>query len=270
MSFNAWMPLQETTGNRYDYTTKKGGKTAQGDQKKVNHSEKEQEKIWRFPTESYVPSAEAEQYKTKNAASGKTEQKKEVTLSKNAQKLLEELKEKYSNMDFFVASYSSEEEAQKYLNRGTKEYSVLIDPDTLEAMANDESVRKQYEDVLSGAGDRLEELKEQLGEDADQVKSLGISIDKEGKVSYFAELDKISEAREKQLEKAKEKKAEQKKEVKKKEARRKEKAEKEEAMKERFVKADTIEELAEKIKAAVATEKGKEESSSAGSFDIVM
>lgn len=268
MSFDAWMPLQETTGNRYDYTTKKSGKVAQGDSKKGYKSQEEQEKVWKFPTESYVPSAEAEEYRIKNAASGKTEQKKEVTLSKKAQKLLQELKEKYSNMDFFVASYSSNEEAQRYLRQGTKEYSVLIDPETLEAMAEEESVRKQYEDVLAGAGDRLAELKEQLGENADQVKHFGISLDKEGNVSYFAELDKISESREKQLEKAKEKKAEEKKQEKKKDARRKEKKEAEEAKRERFVEADSIEELAEKIKAAI--EEGDRDDFPAGSFEILM
>lgn len=257
MNFNAWMPLQGTTGNSYDYTTKKSGKSSQKENSPVKNSGKDQETVWKFPTETYVPSVEAQKYKTQNKSSQKVEQKQEVTLSKNAQKLLEELKEKYSNMDFFVASYSSEEEAQRYLGRGTKEYSVLIDPETLEAMAADESVRAQYEDILSGAGDKLTELKEQLGEDADQVKSFGISIDQEGKVSYFAELDKISESREKQLEKAKEKKAEEKKEERKNEAQKAEARKREKA--ERFFKADSIEELVEKIRTAMADKEFSDE-----------
>lgn len=261
MSYNAWMPVNNTTGKSYDYTTKKNQKTSQKDDRKERAQEKESDKIWKFPTESYVPSTQAEEYKTKKTASEKAGTKSGVKLSEKAQKLLEELTKKYSNMDFFVASYSSNAEAQRYLRQGTKEYSVLIDPETLEEMANDETVRKQYEDILSGAGDKLAELKEQLGEDADQVKSFGISINKEGKVSYFAELDKISESRNKQLERSKEKKAEEKKE-----AKRKEKVK--EQRERYFVEADSIGELAEKIKDAAAEQ--TEEDSPAVGFDIRM
>ena len=134
---------------------------------------------------------------------------------------------------------------------------MLIDPETLEAMANDESVRKQYEDVLAGAGDKLAELKDKLGDDADSVKSFGVSIDKEGKVSYFAELDKISESRQKQLESTKEKKAEEKKE-----AKRKEQAE--EWRERYFVEADSIDALVEKIRNSA------KEQEASGGFNVVM
>lgn len=270
MSYNAWMPLQGTTGKAYDYTTKKTEKSSRGEEKNVKNQEKEKENLWKLSMESYVPSTEAEEYKVKNDVAKKVEKKAEVKLSQKAQDLLKELKEKYSNMDFFVASYSTEREAQRYLQQGTKQYSVLIDPETLEAMANDKNVRAQYEEILSGAGDKLEELKEKLGEDADKVKNFGISINREGKVSYFAELDKISEARKEQVEKAKEKKAEEKKEAKKEEeARRKEKVEEVREQKSHFVKGDSVEELLEKIQAVGAATKGAE-TVKTGSFDITM
>lgn len=63
-----------------------------------------------------------------------------VNLSDKAQALLDEMKRKYSNMDFFVADYSSSEEASGIMSRGSKEYGVLLDPETLEAMAKDGSV----------------------------------------------------------------------------------------------------------------------------------
>lgn len=254
MNFNAWMPLPDTTGKNYNYSTRKNDKTSG----KAQNTEKNSDNAWKLPTDKYEPSIGTEDYKTKKVSSEKAETNQGTRLSKKAQALLKELKEKYGNMDFFVGSYSSNAEAQSYLRRGTKEYSVLIDPETLEAMANDESVRKQYEDVLSGAGDKLAELKDKLGEDADSVKSFGISIDKDGKVSYFAELDKISESREKQLERAKEKKAEDKKE-----AKRKEQAEE---RRERYsVEADSIDALVEKIRNS-----SKEQEASAGGFNVVM
>lgn len=223
--------------------------------KNQKKQEKDRDEFWKLDAESYEPSAEAKKYRTDKVSADRTSRGEEAKLSKGAQKLLAELKEKYGNMDFFVASYSSDEEAQRYLNRGSKEYSVLIDPETLEAMANDADVRKQYEDVLAGAGDKLAQMKDELGEDAENVKSFGISIDKEGKVSYFAELDKISESRQKQLDSAKEKKAEEKAK-----AKRAEKKARHDKMNEtgetKLVKADSIEELIQKIKDSFA-EDGK-------------
>ena len=48
-------------------------------------------------------------------------------------------------MDFIVADYESEEEASAYLSRGTKEYSVLIDPELLEEMAADGKTKEKQE-----------------------------------------------------------------------------------------------------------------------------
>ena len=260
MSYNAWMPLQGTSAQKAMENYVNSAKKA----KSQNKSQKDRDEFWKLDAESYQPSAEAMKYRTDKVSADKTSRGEEAKLSKSAQKLLAELKEKYGNMDFFVASFSSDEEVQKYLNRGSKEYSVVIDPETLEAMANDADVRKQYEDVLAGAGDKLEQLKDELGEDAENVKSFGISVDKEGKVSYFAELDKISESRKKQLDSARERKAEEKAK-----AKRAEKKAEYDRMRHKgeteLVKADSIEELIEKIKNSFA-EDGK--NAAAGGFNI--
>ena len=46
---------------------------------------------------------------------------KQPELSQGAKDLLNEMQKKYGDMDFFVADYSSDDEAQKYLSRGSKE-----------------------------------------------------------------------------------------------------------------------------------------------------
>ena len=66
---------------------------------------------------------------------------KQPELSQGAKDLLNEMQKKYGDRDFFVADYSSDDEAQRYLSRGSKEYSVLIEPELLEKMAADESVK---------------------------------------------------------------------------------------------------------------------------------
>lgn len=111
-----------------------------------------------------------------------------IQLSDAAKKLLSELKEKYGNMQFTVATWSSDEEEEYYASQTSKDYSVLINPELLEKMAADESVRAEYESVLSGAGDKFKEFKDGLGADADKVTGFSISIDMDGKVSYAVKL----------------------------------------------------------------------------------
>lgn len=127
-------------------------------------------------------------------------------LSDKARAYLEELKKKYGDMDFIVADFESDEEADRYLARGSKEYNVLIDPDTLEEMVNDPEKRTEFENVLGGAPEQLDAMMEELGEDRELVKRVGISVDDKGVVSYFAELDKMSAKQAERLEKAKEEK----------------------------------------------------------------
>ena len=49
---------------------------------------------------------------------------KQPELSQGAKDLLSELQKKYGDMDFFVADYSSDEEAQRYLSGGIIDFGV--------------------------------------------------------------------------------------------------------------------------------------------------
>ena len=147
---------------------------------------------------------------TKTTKEDKTKKSNSVNLSKKAQALLQELKKKYGNMDFIVADYENEEEAAAYLSRGTKEYSVLIDPESLEEMASDEKTKEKYLSLIDEATDQLSDVKEQLKEEGNEVTRVGVSIGKDGTISYFAELEKSSAQQKERLEKAQEKKKEEK------------------------------------------------------------
>jgi len=168
-----------------------------------------------------------------------------VELSDKAKSLLEELKEKYQNMDFFVAKYNSDEEASDIMARGTKEYGVLIDPETLEKMAEDEEVKNQYLAVIDGATDKFEEMKTQLEDSGSEVERLGMVINGDGTVDYFAKLRENTEKQAKdQAEKIEECRAEKIK------ARKEEEKERLEKKKEKTVtvRASSIEELVKKVK----------------------
>ena len=191
-----------------------------------------------------------------------------VQLSDNAKKLLEELKKKYSNMDFVIADYETDEEAAELLSRGSKEYSVLIDPETLEAMAADEETKNKYIGILEDSVNQLKGVKEQLKEDGDNdVTRVGISIGKDGQVSFFAEMMEGAGERQKEfIERTREANKEARTE-------REKKAQEELAAQERTKKttvtASSIEELLEKIKAVDWSQIKSEEKPEAGSkFDF--
>lgn len=181
-----------------------------------------------------------------------------VELSDAAKDLLAELREKYGNMDFAVAKWSTDEEQEYYASLSSKEYSVLINPELLEQMASDESVREQYESILSGADENFETLKEELGEDADKVTGFSITIDQNGKVSYAVKL--LQDMAESSAAKAKEKKTntteeKQQERIKERRAERK-KAEEERPEK---IEADSIDELIAAIKNKLHPEEETEE-----------
>ena len=203
----------------------------------------------------------------KNAGGIHMEEKKkvedEVELSEAAKNLLAELKEKYGDIDFFVAEFSNDEEAQYYHNQSTKKYSCVIDPQTLEEMAADEAVKEKYVGIIDTADEKFEEVKEELGEDADQIKRMGITVDKDGVVTYFAELtkqtvrmqeDRLQEQKELRAEKKeKEEKAERKKGEKEKVDHKPESGKVENTpVNPNKVTASTIEELTAKIKELLA------------------
>lgn len=137
---------------------------------------------------------------TKQTEAAKNNNSK-VELSSAAKNLLKELHNTYGNTDFMVANYNTEEEAAEYLSRGTSTYSVLLTPEELEKMAADEDYKKKNLQTLDDAVSKLQDMKSQLGEKGADVKRVGVAIGDDGKVSYFAELEKSSEKQKERIEK---------------------------------------------------------------------
>lgn len=191
--------------------------------------------------------------KTKTRVSGKTIGSPE--LSEKAAKYYEELKNKYSNMDFILVSKDQKEQAQaqagSYAN--ANKMVVLIDEEKIERMAEDETYRKQYEGIIANAASGMSQLAKSISTTGAKVKGFGMQVKDNGLVSFFAVLEKSSVAQKARIEK----KAAEKKEAKKTEEKRAEKKKREEQLKETDEKADTvtitagsIEELIRKIQDA--------------------
>lgn len=155
--------------------------------------------------------------KTKKANYGKTVGTPE--LSEKAQKYYEQLKKKYSNMDFILVSRDMKEatraRAGSYAN--ANRMVVLIDEDKIEQMATDEKFRKQYEGIISGATNQLAQMKNRLNASGNKVTSFGMQVKDGGLTSFFAVLDKSAKAQKERIAKKAAKKQEERKKAKKKE-----------------------------------------------------
>lgn len=159
---------------------------------------------------------------SQTAASDKTSTKKSKVsgavvgspeLSDKAKKYYEQLKKKYSNMDFILVSKDKKAEAQANAGRyaNANRMVVLIDEEKIERMAVDEEYRKKYEAIIGGAKNQLSQLKDSLGVNAASVKTYGMQVNDGGNASFFAVIDKSLAAQRARIDKrAAEKKADQK------------------------------------------------------------
>ena len=122
-------------------------------------------------------------------------------LSDKAAKYYEQLKKKYSDMDFVLVSNDevdgAEQKAAKYGNANRT--LVLIDADKIEKMAEDEDYRKKYEDIIGNANSQLDQMKQSLGSMIGNVKTFGIKVDDGGNTSFFAVVDKSLSAQKERI-----------------------------------------------------------------------
>ena len=128
----------------------------------------------------------------------------EQKLSAKAQSYLETLRKKYGDYDFVV---SNDMDASKTVG-GTKEYSVMFTTEELEKMADDDEYAEKVMGQVGKAVDMLKNISEKdLGEGV-QFSQLGVSIDSEGNMKLFAQLEKLTAEQQERFEEAKEKRAE--------------------------------------------------------------
>lgn len=150
----------------------------------------------------------------------------EPKLSKEAQKYYDKLKKKFGNYDFILVSEDQKANVQanagKYANN--IKTVVLIDEDKIERMATDESYRKKYEGILSGASSQLEQLKSSMEKSGANVKGYGMQVNDGGTASFFAVMKKSSSDQKARIEKSAEKKKVEKKAAEKKAEKKKEEA----------------------------------------------
>ncbi len=142
-------------------------------------------------------------------------------LSEEGAKYYEELKKKFSGMDFVLVSKDMKEYAKQNASSfgNANRMVVLIDEEKIERMATDENYRAKYEGLIANAQSKMPELKS-IMETKGNVKTIGMQVGDNGTASFFAVMQKSSQdaseklaakrEAKKKAEKAAEKKAEKK------------------------------------------------------------
>ena len=177
----------------------------------------------------------------------------DVQLSDKAKSYYADLKKKFGDMDFILVSKDMKSavaaHASSYGNANKP--VVLIDDAKIEMMANNESVRKKYEGLIAMSQAKMQEARSSLASTGAILKSFGMSVSDDGKVSFFAAIEKSSEASAKIMEKKqaakKEAKAKEKKQAEK--DAQEERIEKQREEKKKYIEfqSDSLEALIDKV-----------------------
>ena len=181
--------------------------------------------------------------------------KNEEKLSKKAQDFLKNLREKYGDYDFLIGNGTDDLKALS--KSGSKEFSVIFSSAEIERMASDEKYAEEKMQGVQGAVKMCKRICEEngfvsafgggLGENG-TINKIGVSIDDNGNMKLFAELEKSSSKQRERIEKNREKHAEEKKAADKSKKKNPYEKEEEPSVKRTTVEADSVEELIEKIK----------------------
>lgn len=165
-----------------------------------------------------------------------------VELSDKAKDYYSKLKAKFGNMNFILVSddMKSQVQANAAAYGNASKQVVLINEEKLEMMANDESFRKKYEGIIAMSQLKLQEAKNSLTSSGASLKNFGMSVDSNGKATFFATVEKANK-------KAAEKKQAAKKATKAKEKKRAEEKAKEKKLEEKRAQEKAGEEEADEI-----------------------
>jgi len=142
----------------------------------------------------------------------------EDKLSSRAKNYLDNLRKTYGDYDFIVADASDDKRA--LLDKSDKEFSIIFSKAELEKMSNNEDYANEKMRRVKTIIDMSERICEQFGferalEKGDGnnaiINKLAVSINDDGSMSIFAELEKMSEKQKDYIEKLREKRTEEKK-----------------------------------------------------------
>lgn len=190
----------------------------------------------------------------KSSAKSDISEKNEAKLSQKAQDFLMSLREKYGDYDFMIGN--STDDLKSLAKSGTKEFSVIFSSAELERMANDEKYANEKMQGVEGAVKMSKRICEENGfvsafgnKDGEQgvINRISITVNDDGTMKIFAELEKTSVRQKERIEKSKEKRAEEEKQNDKTQKQNPYEKDKQSLVKKTTIEADSMDEFLEKL-----------------------
>ena len=204
--------------------------------------------------QNYTPGSKEKTKVARNTETGEVKKEEKVTESKDLGKTIGDPKLSKEAQKYYEKA-NAQANAAKYANN--IKTVVLIDEEKIERMAMDESYRKKYEGILSGATAQLQQLKSSVEKSGADVKEYGMQVNDGGTTSFFAVLRKSSSDQKSRIQKSAEKKKAEKKAAEKKAEKKQEKERLEKSKESRTeseddtqtitLTANSVEELMDKI-----------------------
>ncbi|MCR5178039.1 MAG: DUF6033 family protein [Lachnospiraceae bacterium] len=154
----------------------------------------------------------------KSGSTGTIAQINESKLSDKAKNYLNKLRDKYGDYDFVVGN--DEDDLDELMKGTSKEFSVIFSNEELERMADDEAYGESQMSRVEDAVATARKLTEELGSgDTDEngiatgtfFNRFGITLNADGTISIFAEMENVSARQREAAETAREQRAEDKK-----------------------------------------------------------
>ena len=143
----------------------------------------------------------------------------EANLSAKAKKFLDELRTVNDDFDFIIAG--ADDDKRALTDGSKKEFSVVLSPEEMERMANDEKYAQDKLHTIRTVVEMSNRINDQFGfnnaiNDGDDgnastiMSKFSASINEDGSLTLFADLEKISAKQKERIEEAKEKAVEEK------------------------------------------------------------
>ena len=136
-----------------------------------------------------------------------TESIAEKNLSKEAQKMLKDMRGSRTDMDFMVADFENGDNAKDILAQSDKEFTVIFSKEEMEKMASDPKYYAEKMHSIEGALRMSDEINAQFGferafgktngiensADTDtKITKFGISFNSDGTTTFFAQQKKAA------------------------------------------------------------------------------
>jgi len=182
---------------------------------------------------------------TNTGNSKKSEETKTTSSAKQTTNdYIRSMEQKYG-VKISLVDFSNEKQADAYIMRSSGGNNVAISSQIAEKMAKDPATAAKYEKVIADVPNASKIMEEGIASHNAQMVACGVSIDKNGKVSYWS-VSKHKPPKDNSYNEKIEKQIEEKRAKKKEEEKTKEK---------KLAKAETLEKLLEKLKTTASYRK---------------